>query len=110
MPFTVNKDVCVCVCVCVCVEKTVEVVHCPSDVTLQANSPLRRRAVHWPEPEFVGRDGTNLEASCTKNNGTEFAIGFTKVDCFPARMRAEGCSFIVNVVGIAIFVDFSLSR
>lgn len=78
-----------------------DVLECPSDVTLQANSPLRRRAVHWPEPEFVARDGTTLEWSCTKKNGSEFATGSTKVDCFPAGMTAAGCSFIVSVVGTA---------
>lgn len=82
-----------------CTEKTVDVLRCPTDVTLRANSPVRRRAVHWPEPEFIGRDGSKLESSCTKKNGTEFATGSTKVDCFPAGMTGAGCSFIVNVVG-----------
>ena len=83
-----------------CTEKTVDVRQCPDDVTVQANSPLRRRAVHWPEPEFMGRDGDMLESRCTKNSGAEFAVGSTKVDCFPAGMTAAGCSFIVKVVGM----------
>jgi len=87
-----------------CTEKTVDVRRCPDDVTLRANSPQRRRAVHWPEPEFVGRDGAALESSCTKNSGTEFAVGSTKVDCFPAGMTAAGCSFVVNVVGMGVDV------
>ena len=89
-------------------EKTVDVRRCPDDVTLQANSPLRRRAVQWLEPEFVGRDGSVLEWSCTKMSGSEFAVGSTKVDCFPAGMTAAGCSFIVSVVGTGpdIVVEF----
>ena len=80
---------------------TVDVRRCPDDVTLQANSPLRRRAVHWPAPEFIGRDGAMLESSCTKDSGAEFAVGSTKVDCFPDGMSSAGCSFRVNVVGTA---------
>jgi len=79
--------------------KTVEVVSCPADVTLQANSALRRRAVHWPEPQFTGRDGARLESTCTKLSGSEFATGSTKVDCFASGITSTGCSFVVNVVG-----------
>jgi len=80
-------------------EKTVDVRLCPHDITVQADSPQRRRTVRWPEPQFVGRDGTLLAPRCTKTSGSQFAVGSTKVDCFPERMTSSGCSFIVSVVG-----------
>ena len=87
-------------CKCVYTGKTVDVRRCPDDITLLADSPARRRTAHWPEPEFVGRDGSVLESRCTRTSGSPFEFGSTTVDCHPVgTTEAAGCSFTVSVVG-----------